>query len=224
MWIFTAIHSDFTQRLRNETHDLDVVLTKQYQNQMDSPSETDAFSDTPEHWPLNPELHYVDHLVPDLTSVVNCPYYWGRISKDEAEVILEVKPAGSFLLRDSGHERHAFAISFRRNDLTCHMRIESTRGHRFNLGHGDLSFATIPLLLDFVRQEGRVMKSPVLRTRPLALVELARAALCDRVTYEGVGELNIPQRLKGFLRELSYQHILGQDSGQRSSAPKIFSL
>ena len=43
-----------------------------------------------------------------------CPFYWGEISKEEAEKILSDKPIGSFLLRsrDPEYEENIFDISY----------------------------------------------------------------------------------------------------------------
>lgn len=39
--------------------------------------------------------------MPDLQRITNCGFYWGVMDRYEAEELLETKPEGTFLLRDS---------------------------------------------------------------------------------------------------------------------------
>lgn len=45
----------------------------------------------------------------------------------KAESLLEGKPEGSFLLRDSAQSEYLFSVSFRRFQRTLHARIEQVR-------------------------------------------------------------------------------------------------
>ena len=47
---------------------------------------------------------------------------------------------------------------------------------------------------------------PVKRRETFSLQQLARAAVCDACTYEGVDSLPLPVTVKAFLREYSYRH------------------
>ena len=49
----------------------------------------------------------------------------------EAEALLENKPEGSFLLRDSAQDEFVFSVSFRRYNRSLHARIEESR-HEFS--------------------------------------------------------------------------------------------
>ena len=64
-------------------------------------------------------------------------WYWGPVTAREAEQLLEGRPDGTFLLRDSSHDRYFFSLTFRSQDKTCHMRVE-----RFN---GCFSFCKDPI-------------------------------------------------------------------------------
>ena len=61
--------------------------------------------------PTNPEMNVEDFQDYFFNF---CPYYWGEISKDEAEKILSDQPIGSFLLRsrDPEYQENLFAISY----------------------------------------------------------------------------------------------------------------
>ena len=53
-------------------------------------------------------------LIPHQREIINCPFYWGKIDRYEAEELLADKPEGSFLLRDSAQDDFVFSVSFRR--------------------------------------------------------------------------------------------------------------
>ena len=59
---------------------------------------------------------------------LQCPYYWGPLSKAGAHEKLSNQPDGVFLLRDSSDEHHFFALSFRMYAKTHHVRISFSGG------------------------------------------------------------------------------------------------
>ena len=68
----------------------------------------------------------------------------------EAESLLDEKPEGSFLLRDSAQDEYLFSVSFRRYGRSLHARIEE-QGHRFSFDCHDpgvFMSRNIPELLD----------------------------------------------------------------------------
>ncbi len=60
------------------------------------------------------QVDYVNYLIPGQTEIANCPFYWGKMDRYEAEALLANKPEGSFLLRDSAQDEYVFSVSFRR--------------------------------------------------------------------------------------------------------------
>jgi suppressor of cytokine signaling 5 len=76
--------------------------------------------------------------VPDLAQITACSFYWGKMDRCvaqlttdstdnadnvdngryEAEALLEGRPEGSFLLRDSAQDEFLFSVSFRRSSNT----------------------------------------------------------------------------------------------------------
>jgi len=68
---------------------------------------------------------------------VQCGWYWGAMSFDEAEAMLANRRDGSFLVRDSSDERYILSLSFRSLGGTHHTRIEHYKG----ISHGDMHFA-----------------------------------------------------------------------------------
>jgi len=59
------------------------------------------------------QVDYIHCLVPDLKEITSCSFYWGKIDRYEAEKLLDTKPEGTFLLRDSAQEEYLFSVSFR---------------------------------------------------------------------------------------------------------------
>ena len=77
------------------------------------------------------QIDYVNYLIPGLKDIVNCPFYWGKIDRYEAEKCLENAPEGAFLLRDSAQDEFVFSVGFRRYSRSLHARIEESR-HEFS--------------------------------------------------------------------------------------------
>ena len=59
---------------------------------------------------------------------VQCAWYWGALSWDEASMWLSDLPDGSFLVRDSSDDRYILSLSFRSHGRTHHTRIEHYKG------------------------------------------------------------------------------------------------
>ncbi len=55
-------------------------------------------------------------------------WYWGPLSFTDAEKLLERRPDGTFLVRDSGHDTFFLSLSFRVRGTTYHTRLEHNQG------------------------------------------------------------------------------------------------
>merc|ERR1719189_2684040 len=162
----------------------------------------------------NYQVDYTNYLIPALTDIFNCPFYWGKMDRYEAEALLANKPEGSFLLRDSAQENYVFSVSFRRYSRSLHARIEETK-HKFSFDCHDpgvhasrdikglLEFYKDPLSCMFFEP---MLLFPILRKKPFNLQELSRTVICDNTTYNGITTLPIPKTLKSFLKEYHYKH------------------
>lgn len=82
------------------------------------------------------QVDYIHCLVPDIVSITNCSYYWGVMDRYQAEKLLDKKPEGTFLLRDSAQEEYLFSVSFRRYGRSLHARIEQWNLKYFNFING----------------------------------------------------------------------------------------
>ena len=141
------------------------------------------------------QIDYYHHLVPHLSEITNSSYYWGKMDRwdhfiftvlyfistfdrYEAEYLLEDKPEGSFLLRDSAQDEYLFSVSFRRYGRSLHARIEE-QNHEFSFDCHDPGVymnRNIPKLLDHYKvlsssklaPHTRILTITVVRTRPPA--------------------------------------------------------
>lgn len=79
---------------------------------------------------VHSQIDFMHCLVPDLERIINSSFYWGKMDRYEAERLLEGKPEGTFLLRDSAQEEFLFSVTFRKYGRSLHARIEQS-GHKF---------------------------------------------------------------------------------------------
>ena len=175
-------------------------------------------------------MDYINYLIPGLKDIFNCPFYWGKMDRYEAEALLADKPEGSFLLRDSAQDNYVFSVSFRRYSRSLHARIEETQ-HKFSFDCHDPGVhasRSIRGLLDYYKDPLSCMffepmlLFPILRKKPFSLQELARTVICDHTEYESVSYLPIPKTLQSFLREYHYKHKF--DSRALELSPSVLNM
>lgn len=75
----------------------------------------------------NDQIRILDYAA-SIEKVKDCGWYWGPISGDSAEKLLENEPDGSFIVRDSSDEHYIFSLTFKLNGLVRHVRIEQDQG------------------------------------------------------------------------------------------------
>lgn len=85
--------------------------------------------------------YFCHFLVPDLQKITACCYYHGKMDRYEAERLLDGKPEGTFLLRDSAQDDYLFSVSFRKYGRSLHARIEQYN-HKFSFDSHDPSVYT----------------------------------------------------------------------------------
>ncbi|XP_063168701.1 suppressor of cytokine signaling 5-like [Candoia aspera] len=170
----------------------------------------------PEVWDglrVHTQIDYIHCLVPDLLQLTQLPCYWGVMDRYEAESLLEGKPEGTFLLRDSAQEDYLFSVSFRRYGRSLHARIEQWN-HNFSFDVHDPSVfhaPTVSGLLEHYKDPSVCMffepllSIPVNRTFPFGLQHLCRAVVTCCTTYDGIGRLPLPRALKEYLKEYHYK-------------------
>uniref|UniRef100_A0A3B1J1P8 Suppressor of cytokine signaling 9 n=1 Tax=Astyanax mexicanus TaxID=7994 RepID=A0A3B1J1P8_ASTMX len=162
---------------------------------------------------IHTQIDYIHCLVPDLLEITNLPCYWGVMDRYEAETLLEGKPEGTFLLRDSAQEDYLFSVSFRRYGRSLHARIEQWN-HNFSFDVHDPSVfhaPTVTGLLEHYKDPNSCMffepllSNPIHRTQPFSLQHVCRAVISSCTTYDGISTLPIPNALKEHLKEYHYK-------------------
>ncbi|KAH8413577.1 hypothetical protein KR009_012371 [Drosophila setifemur] len=170
---------------------------------------------------VHSQIDFMHCLVPDLEKITNSSFYWGKMDRYEAEHLLEGKPEGTFLLRDSAQEEFLFSVTFRKYGRSLHARIEQS-GHKFSFDCHDPCVFTAPTvtgLLEHYKDPTCVMffepclTMPLHRRQPFSLQQLARATIVSNTTYDGINQLELPGRLKSYLKEYHYKQKLRQQVG-----------
>lgn len=165
----------------------------------------------------NPMIHsqvdYIHCLVPDLQKITSCSFYWGKMDRYEAERLLEGKPEGTFLLRDSAQEEYLFSVSFRKYGRSLHARIEQFN-HKFSFDSHDpgvYTASSVTGLLEHYKDPACVMffepmlTIPLNRNFPFSLQQLCRATIVSNTTYNSINDFSLPKALKSYLKEYHYK-------------------
>ena len=162
---------------------------------------------------IHTQVDFIHYLVPDLDKIVSSSFYWGIMDRYQAEKVIENKPEGTFLLRDSAQEEFLFSVSFRRYGRSLHARIEQWN-HNFSFDSRDPGvYATKSVcgLIDHYKDPSCCMffepmlTLPLHRNFPFSLQHLARAKICCKTTYDGISQLSLPRALKEYLRAYHYK-------------------
>ena len=162
---------------------------------------------------VHTQVDYIHCLVPDLRHITKCTFYWGVIDRYEAERLLETRPEGTFLLRDSAQEEFLFSVSFRRYGRSLHARIEQWN-HKFSFdSHDPGVFAsdTVCGLIEHYKDPSCCMffepmlTNPLNRTFPFSLQHLCRTVICSTTTYDGLNFLPLPKSLRDYLKYYHYK-------------------
>ncbi|XP_012268030.2 uncharacterized protein LOC105692998 [Athalia rosae] len=163
--------------------------------------------------PAHTQVDYVHCLVPDLRSITACSFYWGKMDRYEAELLLEGKLEGTFLLRDSAQEEFLFSVSFRKYGRSLHARVEQWN-HKFSFDSHDpgvYASETVCGLIEHYKDPSCCMffepmlTIPLHRTYAFPLQHLCRSVITTRTTYDGINKLQLPKTLKSYLKEYHYK-------------------
>ena len=175
---------------------------------------------------VHTQVDYMHCLVPDLLELTNRMFYWGVMDRYEAEKLLDGRPEGTFLVRDSAQEEFLFSVSFRRYGRSLHARIEQWK-HRFSFDSHDLGVFAAPsvcALVEHYKDPAACMffepmlTLPLARTYPFSLQRLCRAVICSRIRYDDISSLRLPARIQDYLK---YYHYKQRICVRRFESPRV---
>jgi len=221
-WVYTPLiresKNEPQHSINKKTNHLNIKTLDHTSSPFISPSKTCLKSGHSSN-KINPKVHsqidYSHHLVPDLWSITNSGYYWGKMNRYEADKLLENKPEGTFLLRDSTQEEYIFSVSFRRLDHSIHARVEQF-DHRFSFYSHDPTAASSTTICGLIQQYtfkdprqymyfGPMLTTGLNRNFVFSLQQLARARICSTIKYDAIDDLELPFTLRNFLKEYHYK-------------------
>lgn len=158
----------------------------------------------------------------EISNLANCCWYWGPLTRREAEEKLSNLPDGSFLIRDSSTDKYLFCISFRSIGHTLHSHIDHITGyyslfntarytsiaelvnHAIKASQDSLYCYTKPRDNAFPRFPVRLLH-PVSRfTQVRSLQHLCRFVIRQTTSINNISRLPIPVSLQAYLKQGHY--------------------
>lgn len=167
----------------------------------------------------------INSLTQELFKLSKYGWYWGPITRSEAEEKLADQPDGAFLVRDSSDDRYLLSLSFKSYGKTLHTRIEHCSGlFSFYAQSEPEGRASIVDLIQesmnysqsgvFCYSRGRnpgVPSFPVRLIKPVSrlihvrsLQYLCRFVIRQYTRFDHIQRLPLPSRIRGYIEEGHY--------------------
>ena len=164
-------------------------------------------------------------LTDELFRLSKFGWYWGPITRVEAEEKLSSQPDGAFLVRDSSDERYLLSLSFRSYGRTLHTRIEHCNGvfsfyaqpecegykSVVSLIHHSMTDSQTGVFCYSRARTPGAPSFPVRLTKPVSrfthvrsLQYLCRFVIRQNTRYDHIQKLPLPTSIKGWLEQNQY--------------------
>lgn len=176
---------------------------------------------------VEPQMRGSNGLCLDLRDLSHHGWYWGPVTRVEAEERLAGTDDGTFLVRDSSDDRYLLSLSFRSQGKTLHTRIEYSNGYfsfyTFPEADSDGYRSVVGLIESSMRySQGRVfcfsraraLGSPAVPVRLLkpfsrfnhvrSLQHYCRFAVRQSIRFDLIRQLPLPGHVHGFLEQSQY--------------------
>ena len=154
-------------------------------------------------------------------------WYWGPITRIEAEERLNGTDDGTFLVRDSSDDRYLLSLSFRSQGKTLHTRIEYSNGffsfYSFPDSESEGYRSVVELIersMEYSRDgvfcfsRARALGSPAVPVRLLkalsryntvrSLQHYCRFVIRQSIRFDMIRELPLPRHVHGYLEQSQY--------------------
>lgn len=166
-------------------------------------------------------------LTLDLRSLAQYGWYWGPITRVEAEERLAPAKDGTFLVRDSSDDRYLLSLSFHSQGKTLHTRIEYCNGNFSFYSFPDADTEGYPSVVELIHRSmqyskdgvfcfsrARAVGSPAVPVRLLkpfsrfnhvqTLQHYCRFVIRQSIRFDNIRQLPLPRHVHGFLEQSQF--------------------
>lgn len=166
-------------------------------------------------------------LTLDLRNLAQYGWYWGPITRVEAEERLARAKDGTFLVRDSSDDRYLLSLSFHSQGKTLHTRIEYCNGNFSFYSFPDADTEGYPSVVELIQRSmqysrdgvfcfsrARAVGSPAVPVRLLkpfsrfnhvqTLQHYCRFVIRQSIRFDKIRQLPLPRHVHGFLEQSQF--------------------